>query len=330
MTALPALEYGESLALYSVKNGALSGVLSDDFSLGDGITAALAFKGITGVALVKIAPPAEDRLVEGKVLWANDYLYLTGKMPGNAVVEAVPVTVTVNGRPAVAFDINIYPNANQQAKGHTWQPAGDKVQVRFYSDRFGSEAVDVYHLADANAEPEYVDTVRAEDGWIEFEAESFSVYAAAEAIETTVEVDGQTYQITATYDGTARIPAGAELSVTELDAADYHDATLAALNGTAEDLMLYSKALDVSIVANGEKIEPQAPVEITVRLLDVTAGAEARQVVHVGAAGAEKLPSTATTTGEVTFETDSFSPFILASILSEKYRVLATPASFNR
>ena len=49
--------------------------------------------------------------------------------------------------------------------------------------------------------------VRAEEGWIAFEAESFSIYAVTRTIEKIFTAgDGQTYLITLTYDSDAGIP----------------------------------------------------------------------------------------------------------------------------
>lgn len=120
-------------------------------------------------------------------IWANDDLYLTGKMPGNAIVEATPVDVVIDGKTAFkAYDIKIYANANQQAKGKTWQPAGKKVQVHYLAERVTGD-VDVYHLATAEAEAQFVATVPVENGWVAFDAESFSVYAVIDHEgETTV------------------------------------------------------------------------------------------------------------------------------------------------
>ena len=162
------------------------------------MTLELSFKGVTGLALVKIAAPEQpqpeddpddEQPVDGKVIWANDDVCLTGKMPGNAVVDATPVTVEIDGQKVLAaYDIKIYANANQKAKGKTWQPADNKVTVFFRSAEFTEcESVDVYHLADEAAEPEFVSTVAPDDhGAVEFEAASFSVYVVVSHEEETV------------------------------------------------------------------------------------------------------------------------------------------------
>lgn len=109
-------------------------------------------------------------------IWANDVLYLTGKMPANAVVDCVPVEIEIDGEYVIAaYDIKIYANANQKAKGKQWQPNGNKVQVHFFAAE-SEDAVHVYHMADGTTTAQLVDTVTPNDGWVAFDAEHFSTY----------------------------------------------------------------------------------------------------------------------------------------------------------
>lgn len=128
--------------------------------------------------------------VPADAIWTNGTIYLTGKVPGNAVIEAVPVTADgygIEGTILAAYDINIYANANQQAKGHKWQPAGDKVTVHLCSEALAdAELVDVYHIAhDDDTDTDTVQEVATElapdeNGVVAFEADSFSVYVLVE------------------------------------------------------------------------------------------------------------------------------------------------------
>lgn len=123
----------------------------------------------TAVSPLKPEAPAD-------AIWANDVLYLTGKMPANAVVDCVPVEIEIDGEYVIAaYDIKIYANANQKAKGKQWQPNGNKVQVHFFAAE-SEDAVHVYHMADGTTTAQLVDTVTPNDGWVAFDAEHFSTY----------------------------------------------------------------------------------------------------------------------------------------------------------
>ena len=158
----------------------------------------------------------EKEDVEG-ALYANEDLYITGKVPGNGFIDVIPVQVEVDGEETLAaYDISIYVNKKQQEKGKTWQPAEKKVQVHWRNDAFEGE-LNVYHLD--GEQPEHVDTVEAENGWVTFEAQSFSAYAVTRTIlnETVTTSDGMTYEIQVTYHNTSGIPMqGTELAVSEI------------------------------------------------------------------------------------------------------------------
>ena len=163
-------------------------------------------------------------------LYANEHLYLTGKLPGNGIIDVQPVKISIEGEEVLAaYDIKIYANANQQKKGKTWQPSGKKVQVHFYSDVFEGE-LNVYHIHNnTKAGPEYIGTVEASDGWVEFDADSFSTYAVTRSIEQEVTIGGSTYLIRVAYDHRAGIPEGAGLDAKEADADRYLAETASAL-----------------------------------------------------------------------------------------------------
>ena len=256
----------------------------------------------------------EKEDVEG-ALYANEDLYITGKVPGNGIIEVTPVRASVNGEQILcAYDISIYANKNQQKKGKTWQPADKKVKVHFRHDTFGSDKLNIYHMGADGAE--YIDTVQAQDGWIEFEASSFSVYVFTQSIEKTVTINGNTYRITVSYDASARIPDGAELEVREVTGDDYLSETAMTLGWTSDDEIYYTKFLDISIVYNEKEIEPASDVEVTVELLDVEDGADTLEVVHFSDNGvAEKIENEADINGTVTFITRSFSVFGFGSVL---------------
>ena len=262
----------------------------------------------------------EERLVDYRpadAIWANEELYLTGKMPGNAVVEATPVTVEIDGVYVLAaYDIKIYANARQQEKGKTWQPAGEKVQVHFYNDAFSAAAVDVYHLEDADSEAEFVGEVSAEDGWVTFDAAHFSIYAVS-VLEKQIEAsDGNTYQIRVSYDASSMLPADAELHVSEIgaDAEGYNDYVNQSTDAVGLDQADLSMVhvFDIAIVdpVSGAHLQPQAAVQVEIRLLsDSIDDGEQLSLLHFGDELEEMEASAAGST--VSFSARGFSVYVL-------------------
>ena len=127
-----------------------------------------------------------DRTAPEDAVKYNDDLYLTGIMPTDAVVDVQPVDVDINGTSALlAYDITLYADADQQKEGNEWQPEGDAITVSLLVEH-PVKKVDVYHLSDVDATPEYVGTFPVVDGRVEFEATGFSVYAIIDHEEGTV------------------------------------------------------------------------------------------------------------------------------------------------
>ena len=341
VTALPELEEGESLAICTVTGDALGETLRENLSVDDTVELTLDMKGPTGIAVVVTAAakdPDDETVIPDNTIWANDDLYLTGKMPKNAVVTAEPVTVTIDGENVLAaWDIKIYANENQRQMGKTWQPAGDKVQVHVRSDAFRDmeDELNVYHLADAESEAELVTTVTASDSWIAFDAESFSTYVISAVLEKTITAtDGNTYKITVAYDSASGIPAGAELEVSEItDPAVYRtylDSAVETLGVSLESLT-YTRLFDITVVGpDGQSCQPNDTVSVTVELMEPEAKTvDNMRVVHFGGAaekpaaeaklmsvmraanadGAAEELTAKTADGTVTFETEGFSVF---------------------
>ncbi|MBQ3901048.1 MAG: hypothetical protein II736_04920, partial [Clostridia bacterium] len=117
------------------------------------------------------------------VLYENDDIILTGKMPATAVVEANRVDVDIKGKPAlIAYDIKIYAHPVMKLLGINWQPTEGAIKVSLKSDALaGHNNLKVYHMADLDSEPELVSRVHIPDSTVEFDAESFSVYPVGEA-----------------------------------------------------------------------------------------------------------------------------------------------------
>ncbi|MGX8705751.1 MAG: hypothetical protein ACSW8J_04140, partial [bacterium] len=100
----------------------------------------------------------------------------------------------------------------------------------------------------------------------------------AQLKKTVITAAGEAYEITVTYGVDAEIPDGAELCVTELlpgdeGYADYYDGAFAAMVADAElrgaelPLLMGTRTFDIEIRADEEKIEPAAPVQVSMRLV---------------------------------------------------------------
>ena len=104
---------------------------------------------------------------------------LTGEMPEEATASACPVDISMDGVNIIsAYDITIY-----DADGQEFQPSDEKpLQVKIEDEAVRkaleeNTELEVYHLEDAEAEPEQVQEVNLEAAAVEFQAPSFSIYA---------------------------------------------------------------------------------------------------------------------------------------------------------
>ncbi|MCD7733284.1 MAG: leucine-rich repeat protein [Oscillospiraceae bacterium] len=99
---------------------------------------------------------------------------VSGLLPGNAVVTAVPVDVEIDGKEVLlAFDISImYPDASGEMV--VFEPNDGAITVTIESPEITGGS-DVYYVPD-EGEPEKLDN-ESEDGTIAFDAEHFSTYA---------------------------------------------------------------------------------------------------------------------------------------------------------
>ena len=156
-----------------------------------------------------------------------------------------------------------------------------------------------------------------------FEATSFSVYALVYTVEGesgTSTVEGDTYKVTVTYDEDAQIPEGAELKVSEITKGKTYEE----LNNKAQKLLDVSdfsffRIFDISIQFEGEKIEPASDVDVVIEYIngDHPKKANGISIVHFADDGSEILSASADKNDdgnmEVSFSTDSFSPFATVS-----------------
>lgn len=131
----------------------------------------------------------------------------------------------------------------------------------------------------ARHDNEAIDTVT-------FTSDSFSVYGVVQKkkiITKVLAADGNTYEIEISYTQEAEIPEESQVKVEEIpEGSDlweaYRKQTAAALN--ADDVRLPG-LYDISIIdAEGAKIEPKAPVSVSIKLANAEADNEDLHVVH--------------------------------------------------
>ena len=95
--------------------------------------------------------------------------------------------------------------------------------------------------------------------------------------------DGNTYEVTVDLRGVTNIPEGAELVVKDVAQSEYDNYLNKAAKAlkTNADAFTYAKLLDISIVYEGQKIQPNGKVGVEIQLKD---GEDISnpQVVHFG------------------------------------------------
>ena len=171
---------------------------------------------------------------------------------------------------------------------------------------------------------------------VQFETDGFSVFAIVGMELTTqyITAEGDAYTITVTYDKDAEIPEGATLEVKEIvnDDKKYTGYVEQAAKAFAEDgevpFVNAARLFDISIMADGKKVEPKAPVEVKI---EYASAEELKDTSKVGAVHFKE--STLKTETEVmdvdvqgeagkvdgvTFSTDSFSVYAVVIIDKEK------------
>ncbi|MBR6707850.1 MAG: InlB B-repeat-containing protein [Clostridia bacterium] len=242
---------------------------------------------------------------------ASDYrMSLSGLMPYDTTASVeTPETVIPGEEVLYAAEF-----ALKNAYGYEAVPEHGPIEVTVAGA--GIEKAESLHVFRVEGkEIREIGGVKVEGDSVNFETDAAGLYAVTQTIEQTVSIGGATYKITVAYTRDAMIPDGAELDVKEVSGGSYIADTAAALEWSEGDEIFYTKFLDIAIVADGKVIEPQVPVQVTVELLDVEAGAEALEVVHFGEKGAERVNAVADTDGRVTFTADSFSTYGFGSIL---------------
>ena len=213
----------------------------------------------------------------------GDIVRVSGLMPKDAIVEAIPVNVEIEGQSVLlAYDITIYENEEKKNASISWQPGENGLSVEFISSVLETteEKVNIWHMEDTEEAPEYVTAAPSPYGSVEFVAESFSVYVvtSTKLTATIVASDGNTYEINVTYTNLSGIPMdGTKLAVSELKTGDAgYDEYIeesASKVGTKAENFEFSKVFDIKIVdENDESIEyePTGDVDVSIRVIGVS------------------------------------------------------------
>ncbi len=262
----------------------------------------------------------------------GDIVRVSGLLPKEAIVEAIPVDVEIEGQIVLlAYDITIYENEEKKNAGICWQPEEGGLNVEFISSALeeSEEEVNIWHMEDSEQDPEYVTAAPSSDDSVEFTAESFSVYVVTETklTATIIASDGNTYEINVTYDNKSGIPMdGTALKVDELKPGDdgydeYIEESASKVGAKAEELE-FSKVFDIKIVDENDEntvYEPTGNVDVSIRVIGVSLSEYPQvNVLHfVEQRNAESrlVYDVESTINEdkVEFTTDSFSVYVVLS-----------------
>ena len=217
---------------------------------------------------------------------------------GQAVEPAAPVNVKISYDKALRME------------------SGDLRVIHFAVDKKGDLQPEVLDTSDVEINASgsaRKGTLRVSD--VSFDAAGFSMYGVVETSvyeKTIMTADGKTYKVTVTAGAEAQIPKDAELEVSELTESDadyqaYADETADAIGAVPGDLG-YVKFLDISIVYDGQMIQPLAPVDVQIQMLDRESEGDI-QVVHFGE---KREVLDASTEGDtVSFQTEGFSIYAI-------------------
>ena len=187
----------------------------------------------------------------------------------------------------------------------------------------------VVHVDDAG-EAAVVEQRDSGDDEVIFDADAFSVYVIVETSKIELEyltAEGETYAISISFDEDAGIPEGATLEVSEILPGTelYQDcleqSAIALGDETTPATISSARFFDISIIENGKKIEPDAPVNVTIAYSDEMEIPEQESVyaIHFADSGIEVIDTEILNDGakvsEITFEQASFS--ITGAVTSE-------------
>ena len=168
---------------------------------------------------------------------------------------------------------------------------------------------------------------------ISFTTEDFADFVLGYSIETFyTTAAGDTYRITLNYGPKAGIPDGADLKVKEILPEDesytnYLNESAAKL-GVPCNAVSFARFFDIEIRKDDEKIEPKAPVQVTISLTDAPEEnvPEDLKVLHFAQTGLETIDGAQAeqkedATIDLIFETDGFSVYGVVYTVDFHYEI---------
>lgn len=169
---------------------------------------------------------------------------------------------------AIAFDITFYNKALEEIQ--PLRPIEVQIIPNTEVPEFGKATI--VHVDD-EGKGQIVDQKENEDSTaVTFESDSFSIYVVAYSLEDEViSYTGETFKVTVTCGPEAKIPENAELRVQEIlpDSEEYSEYAAKA-EGALDDnqKLTFVRLFDITILVDGEEVQPVAPVEVKIELLD--------------------------------------------------------------
>lgn len=134
-------------------------------------------------------------------------------------------------------------------------------------------------------------------GAVRFSTDSFSVYGLFGSREIATKIltaEGATYTVRVRCNPEANIPEDAQLTVSEVpeNSEEYIETVSKVkkeLNQDKKKQVSYVKALDIKIVSNGEIIEPDVPIQISIDYESPSGSQQPKEIkiVHFGSEGTE-------------------------------------------
>ena len=246
---------------------------------------------------------------------------LSGEMPVGASAWAEAAEVPgVNGEDLLACaSIAIL-----DAEGSAYVPeSGESFRIIVRSESIreaieGGYAIEVRRWSEDGLTSETIVPETISGDAVAFTAELPAVFTVERKLvkTTLVASDGSAYEVTVTYDNTARIPDGAALRVREVGEATlayerYLNQALEALEASEESLR-FAKVLDICLEnpATGVRYSPEAAVDVSIQLLNESVDAEAETgVVHFGSE--TEVLDTEIEGETIAFSTEGFSVYVI-------------------